>query len=85
QGLSSLDGLHLETPSLSALELNELYLVFNKSNLNLFKLHPQYDSYPQFDSSDHGQSTAIELPQSIMNYSTQGPSTVTHDLPALFI
>lgn len=96
QGLLTLDGLHLETPNLSALELNELRSVFNKSNLNLFQLHPQYDSYSQFDSSqsqsdlnlyhhDHRDPTPMDLSQSTMNHPSHFPSTDTADLPDSFV
>ncbi|EGG00792.1 uncharacterized protein MELLADRAFT_50279 [Melampsora larici-populina 98AG31] len=95
-GLSGLDGIHLETPNLSALELNELRSVFNKSNLNLFQLHPQYDSYSQYDSSqtqldlnfnhhDNRDLTPMDLSQSTMNHSSHFPSTDTADLTDSFV
>ncbi|KAH9822591.1 hypothetical protein DFH28DRAFT_458419 [Melampsora americana] len=86
KGLTGMDGLHSETPNISALEINELRSVFTKSHLNLFQLHPQFDSFSQFDSSqtesnlnfynqDHPDLIPMDLSQSTMNHSSHFPST----------
>ncbi|CAH7666282.1 hypothetical protein BY996DRAFT_4577015 [Phakopsora pachyrhizi] len=47
-GLTGLDSLHLETPNLSSLELNELRPIFTLAHIRLLQLDPKQDSYDQF-------------------------------------
>ncbi|KAG0138990.1 hypothetical protein CROQUDRAFT_667073 [Cronartium quercuum f. sp. fusiforme G11] len=57
KGLTNLDGLHLETPHLSSLELNELRPTFSVAHLKLLQLNPQAEAYDQFLTEFESQQT----------------------------